>query len=209
MALDIVVTTSRWKSDPTSRSLVEFLDQHQAELELSDGVLYYDFPAYADYEASVFRPDLLLLSPLHGFVAIRALLQRPSDGLREIDAALDDFVSNLHSRLIRSRDLRKGRTGSIVDIHPIIFLSATTSTGGHDEVESTMCGSLEALAVFLKNSRGRRLEPPTIAEVRSVVEGAKALSKSNRRAVEDPARQPLAAALAGLEGETRLLGVGD
>src|ERR1700722_3548070 len=113
MALDIVVTTSRWKNDPVSRSLVGFLEQHQADLGLSDGVVYYDFPAYADYEASLFRPDILLLSASHGFVAIRAIdagtFRHSREGVREIDATLGDFVSNLHSRLIRSRDLRKGR----------------------------------------------------------------------------------------------------
>lgn len=155
MALDIVITTSRWRNDPTSRSLVSFLEQHQGDLGLSDAVVYYDFPAYAGYEASVFRPDLLLLSPSHGFVAIRTfdpgIFQRSSEGLREIDAALDDFASNLHSRLIRSRELRKGRTGSIVDIHPVIFLSAGTySVEDADGVEFRICGSLEALAALLR-----------------------------------------------------------
>jgi superfamily I DNA and RNA helicase len=204
MALDIVVTTSRWKNDPISRSLVSFLEQHQVDLGLSDGVVYYDFPAYADYEASVFRPDLLLLSPSHGFVAIRAfdqgMFEQPREGLRTIDAALGDFVSNLHSRLIRSRELRKGRTDSIVDIHPVIFLSAVTSRAEiDDDIESTRCRSLEGLADFLKNNVGTTLGPSTIAEVRSVVEGAKALSRPNRRSVEDSNRQPLGAALAARE----------
>lgn len=126
MPLEIVVTTRRWNNDPTSRSLVAFLNEHQVELGLTDGVVYYDFPAYAGYEASLFRPDVLLLSPLHGFLAIRSfdpgIFQRSGESLRDIDTALDDFASNLHSRLIRSRELRKGRTGSIVEIYPIIFL---------------------------------------------------------------------------------------
>jgi hypothetical protein len=91
MALDIVVTTSRWKNDPISRSLVGFLQQQQVDLGLSDGVVYYDFPAYTDYEASVFRPDLLLLSPSHGFVAIRAfdpgVSEQPREDLRRLVSA--------------------------------------------------------------------------------------------------------------------------
>jgi superfamily I DNA and RNA helicase len=206
MALDIVVTTSRWKNDPISRSLVGFLQQQQVDLGLSDGVVYYDFPAYTDYEASVFRPDLLLLSPSHGFVAIRAfdpgVSEQPREDLRRIDTALGDFVSNLHSRLIRSRELRKGRTDSIVDIHPVIFLSAITAQAEiSGEIESSACRSLEGLAEFLKSNVGKKLGPSTIAEVRSVVEGAKALSRPHRRSVEDSSRQPLSAALARLESE--------
>ena len=73
MALEIVVTTSRWKNDPTSRALVSFLQDNQGRLGLSEAVVYYDFPAYAGYEAAIFRPDVLILSPQHGFVAVRAL----------------------------------------------------------------------------------------------------------------------------------------
>ena len=206
MALDIVITTSRWRNDPTSRLLVDFLNQHQDALGLSGAVVYYDFPAYAGYEASLFRPDLLLLSPSHGFVAIRTfdpgIFQRSREGLPEIDAALDDFASNLHSRLIRSRELRKGRTGSIVGIHPVIFLSEGASSAEiADGLESKICCSLGALAAFLRDCQGTALKPSIIAEVRSVVEGAKALSRPSKRSIEDPTKYPLAAALARLESE--------
>lgn len=206
MSLQVVVTTSRWKNDPTSRTLVGYLQDNQDELGLTEGVVYYDFPAYVDYEASLFRPDVLLLSPLHGFLAIRAfdsgIFQRSPESLSNIDAALGDFVSNLHSRLIRSRELRKGRTDSIVQIHSVIFVgSGEGPVDEDDEIESTICRNLERLKVILDGTRGARLDPSVIAEVRSVVEGAKALSRPNRRPVQDPDRQPLAAALARLESE--------
>lgn len=205
MPLEIVVTTSRWKNDPSSRTLVEFLTHYQQDLGISDGVLYYDFPAYVDYEASVFRPDLLLLSPVHGFVAIRVfdgtLFQRSPEGLNEIDAALDDFASNLHSRLIRSRELRRGRTASIIEIHPVIFVPGSTETIVAEGLGSTVCGNLEALKEFLHHVRGEAFNSLIIAEVRSVVEGAKALSKPTRRVVEDLTEKPLAAALMRLESE--------
>lgn len=205
--MQIVVTTGRWKNDPTSRALVSYLQEHQAELGISDAVVYYDFPAYADYEAAIFRPDVLILSPSHGFVAVRAfdhsMFQRSRESLLEIDAALDDFSSNLHSRLIRSRELRKNRTSSVVEIHTIILLSPDLppGTGQGQRIESKICASLESLADELRKVRVAPLGPTIIAEVRSVVEGAKALSKPSKRTVDDPKRQPLAAALARLENE--------
>ena len=111
-------------------------------------------------------------------------------------------MSNLHSRLIRSRELRRGRTASIIDIHPVILLSPSHTTfPSLGQIESHVCQSLEAVAEFLRANRSEPLNQLVIAEVRSVVEGAKALSRPNRRAVEDPLRQPLAAALARLENE--------
>lgn len=206
MALDIVITSNRWENDYISRSLVDFLSKNEVDLGISEGVLYYDFPSYVDYEASVFRSDILLLSPLHGFVAIRVVdgstASKISSNIREADRELDDFSGNLHSRLIRSRDLRKGRTGSIIEIYPVIFLDCgSPSFDDMSMSETFVCGSFEALADFLNQNRGDALDPSSIAEVRSVVEGAKALSKSHRRPVENPAAQPLAAALALLENE--------
>lgn len=207
MALEILVTTSRWKNDPSSRSLVNYLQENQAKLGIEDGVVYYDFPAYADYEAAIFRPDVLLLSPSHGFVAVRSLdgtiFQRSRDGIEDIDAALDDFSSNLHSRLIRSRELRKSRTASVVNIHTVILLSSNTlpSTFKDSKIDSTICASLDSLATLLRSVKTEPLSEAIISEVRSVVEGSKALSKPTKRVIDDPKSQPLAVALAQLENE--------
>lgn len=203
MALDIVVTTGRWRNDPASRSLVDYLKQNQNALGIGNGVVYYDFPAYADYEDGLFRPDVLLLSPSHGFVAVRmfdnSIFQRSRESISDIDGALDDFVSNLHSRLIRSRELRKSRTSSVVDIHPVILLGPECPVPSSDDVDASICPSIESLADFLKSVQRSPLSDAIISEVRSVVEGAKALAKQTKRVVEDDKQQPLAAALAALE----------
>ncbi len=207
MTLEIVVTTSRWKNDPTSRGLVGYLQEHQVDMGLTDAVVYYDFPAYVDYEASVFRPDVLILSPSHGFIAVRTLdntlFQRSEESLAEIDAALDDFSSNLHSRLIRSRELRRSRTASVVEIHTLVLLGSElpATTGDDEDIESTVCASLESLAEFLNRVREAPLGASIMAEVRSVVEGAKALARPSKRSIENPSNQPLAVALARLENE--------
>jgi superfamily I DNA and RNA helicase len=206
MALDIVVTSGRWKNDPTSRSLVGFLQENEVALGLQGAVVYYDFPAYADYEASVFRPDVLILSPSHGFIAVRVfesgIFQRSSEDILEIDQSLEDFSSNLHSRLIRSRLLRKSRTVSVIEIYSAILLSTgTVAPDGTDNLESKICASLESLADFLRDAQQEPLPPEVMAEVRSVVEGAKALSRPNKRQIDDPQAQPLAVALSKLENE--------
>lgn len=209
MPMEIVVTSGRWKNDPASRSLVEFLQQNQDQLNLGNAVLYYDFPAYADYDASVIRPDVLLLSPAHGFLALRflddTLFQRSPDSLVDIDIALGDFTSNLYSRLLRSRELRAGRTRTIVGVHPVIFIAAdqtgaAVGASEHD-IESMVCSSLEAVGAYLAELASDPLAPGAIAEIRSVVEGAKALSRPQKRVIQNPAQQPLAVLMSALESE--------
>lgn len=203
MAIEIVVTTDRFRNDPASRDFVEYVKAKQDDLGFREAVLYYDFPAYVDYEAEVNRPDILVFSPLHGFFAIRfigaPLFRRSDENLSSIDANLNDFSSNLYARLLRSRELRTSRTKAIVDVNPIIFDVSPDPSTGDAEVESTVISSFEEFDRFVSGARGRALTAAAISEVRSVVEGAKALSRPQKRIVEDPERQPLAAAMAELE----------
>lgn len=203
--MEIVVTTGRWTNDPSSREVVDYLRQREAELHLSEAVLYYDFPAYVDYETALIRPDILLFSPRHGFIAIRfidqSLFQRSAEDASEIDAALGDFASNLHSRLLRSRELRTSRTETVVDIHPVIFWLDGAHAAQQGPFESRLCGSFEGLRDLIQEVEHGPLSPPQISEVRSVVEGAKALSRPIKRAIEDAAAQPLAVAMQVLESE--------
>jgi superfamily I DNA and RNA helicase len=207
MALEIVVTTDRWQSDPSSRAFVEYVRDNQETLGLTSAVLYYDFPAYVDYETATTRPDVLILSPSHGFFAIRfldhSLFRRSAESASEIDQALGDFSSNLYSRLLRSRELRKTRTQTIVDVHPIIFIGGLTRSSTVDtrSIESEICGSLEAFSEYVASSEITSVSSNLVAEIRSVVEGAKALSRPQKRVISDPVKQPLAVAISALEAE--------
>jgi superfamily I DNA and RNA helicase len=208
MALEIVVTTERWKNDPASRSFVDFVRDKQDELHLTNAVLYYDFPAYVDYETATSRPDVLIFSDRHGFVAIRfvdpSLFQRSDESIAEIDSSLGDFSSNLYSRLLRSRELRKSRTKAIVDVSPVIFLTGSASppnTQLQAEVDSEVCGSFESFSNYLQTLLSDPLQPTLTEEVRSVVEGAKALTRPQKRIIDNPAEQPLAVAISSLEAQ--------
>ncbi|WP_411975647.1 hypothetical protein [Sulfitobacter faviae] len=203
--MEIIITTNRWKSDPNSRQLVEYLQENEDALSLGDAIIYYDFPSYADYDASTFRPDVLIFSPTLGFVAVRfldaTLFQRSNEGIEELDAALDDFVGNLHSRLVKSRMLRQGRTDTIVPINSVILHLDTDSSFNPSEIESTFCTNLPSFGQCIQELHVASLSETETAEVRSVVEGAKALSRSSKRKVSDDDAQPLAKILLDVESE--------
>lgn len=203
MALQIVVTTNRWKSDPSSRELIDFLQKQQTQLSLESSIVYYDFPSYADYEASTVRPDVLLFSPSVGFLAIktvdRNLFQQSNGDVETIDSALDDFAGNLHSRLVKSRLLRTGRTQTIVPIHPILL----SLENGSEIVapSSIVVDGLKELAAFISANQIEELSQEVCEEVRSVVEGAKALARPQKRIGATDKSKPLAKLLSDVESQ--------
>jgi len=202
MALEILVTTNRINRDPAGRDLVAFLAENDARLGLADAVLYYDFPTYADYEAVAYKPDALLLSPAHGVVAIRIGIEATRGEWNAFDESLGQFCSILIGRLIKSRPLRKDRSNLRFDVAPLLYFP-----GGHApniDAESLVATSRQGFEDALNGLSEAQDAPLTmdqLSEARSVIEGAKALTRAQRRNVENPERTPIAAALAALEAE--------
>ena len=112
MALDILVTTDRLKTDPVGRSLVEYVRDQATSLRLDKATMYYDFPTYADYETVTYKPDVLVLSMLHGIVPIRFFSAdteaTEGSSLTDVDESLAQFCSILIGRLLKSKLLRVG-----------------------------------------------------------------------------------------------------
>ena len=73
MPLDVLLTTDRINRDPIGREFIDHLKGSAGTLGLTDAAIYYDFPAYADYETVSHQPDILLASRSHGVVALRLI----------------------------------------------------------------------------------------------------------------------------------------
>jgi superfamily I DNA and RNA helicase len=202
MALEILVTTNRINRDPAGRDLVAFLRDNADRLGLANAVLYYDFPTYADYETVAHKPDALLLSAGHGIVAIRIGLEAARGEWSAFDESIGQFCSILIGRLLKSRLLRRDRSKLRFDVAPLLYFP-----GGHApriEPESLVATSrqgFEDVLAELSAAQQTPLSSDQLAEARSVIEGAKALTRPQKRKVENPDQTPVAAALATLEAE--------
>jgi superfamily I DNA and RNA helicase len=169
---------------------------------LTDAVLYYDFPTYADYEAAAYKPDALLLSPVHGVVAIRIGIEATRREWNGFDESLGQFCSILIGRLLKSRPLRRDRSHLRFDVAPLLYFP-----GGHapninpESHVATSHQGFEHVLDELSEAQEAPLTEDQLSEARSVIEGAKALTRPQKRNVENPERTPIAAALAGLEAE--------
>jgi hypothetical protein len=202
MALDVLVTSNRLKSDPAGRDLVQFLTDNSDRLDLEEAALYYDFPTYADYDTVTHKPDALLLSPVHGVLAIRIGLENQRAQWAAYDESLGQFASHLIGRLLKSKILRRDRSSIRFDVVPVLYFPGGKAPKDAPESEvATSHAGLEKVLESLQEKQDRALTAEELAEARSVIEGAKALTRPQKRVVDNPERTPLSASFAALESE--------
>lgn len=204
MAIDILITTDRIASDPVGRDFVAYLRENQEQLLLTDGVVYYDFPTYADYETVAHKPDALIVSRHGGIFAVRftngQMAPLSDSAFNAIDESLAQFCSILIGRLLKSKALRQGLSKLKFDVTPVVYVPGRQA--GQPELDfSTLVHSFEGFAALLRAGSPQEIDDEAFAETRSVVEGAKALTRPQKRAIEDPKVQKHASALAKLEAE--------
>ncbi len=203
---ETIVTSDRITKDPDGRQLIEYLYEESEDLRLSDALIYYDFPTYNDYESRTLKPDVLIFSPVHGIVAMR-LVRHSSvfsvelEPLEQIDRQLEDFTSNLEGRLLRSRFLRRSRRDLKFRVEPLILLVDGDDKFGETDLSCSLVFSYQGLSDFLNEMYGDAIGDTEIEEVRSVIEGGKAISRSQRRTVANPDIETYAVALSQLEDE--------
>jgi len=202
--LDVLITTDRIGGDPIARDFIASLQRDAADLRLGNGALYYDFPTYADYETVAHKPDALLLSRTSGIFAIRFvdIAMRPLSANQDagVDESLGQFCSILIGRLLKSRALRRSLSSLNFNVTPLIYAPGG-ERGTLDLEYSRAVFSLGGFQALLEELAGNEIGDPEFSEMRSVVEGAKALTRPQKRTIENPNVQKHAAALSALEAE--------
>ena len=209
MALEVILTTDRYDRDVAGRELLDALQTPALSAVLANAVFYYDFPTYGDYDAQIHTPSALLLTPNHGVLAIRALssIEAASGNqgnIGDVEEEISQFCSILIGRLLKSRQLRKGVASLKFEVSPLIYapgLSAAMELPG--DLTFPVLTSVASLLEFINEleARGVALDAEDLAEARSVIEGAKALTRPTKRSLADPTQQRAAAALVKLESE--------
>ena len=203
--MKFIYTSDRILTDKNSEGLIELLQSQEADIGLNEAFGYFDYPRYADYEEDVHKADILILSKNKGVIAfkVEGLGRLFDEEVRTIDAiddSLDQFASELTSRLMKSRHLRRDRKTLKFDIIPIIYMPGRKRIDP-DDLLSEAIYSEEALVECLKGIPESPISDAEYEEIRSVIEGAKALSRGQKRIIDNPEKEKYAAALSKLESE--------
>ncbi|OWQ44349.1 hypothetical protein CDL60_24825 [Roseateles noduli] len=196
--MERVVSSDRLKQDFAARGLIDHLVQNSGKLGIQSSILYYDFPVFRDYEEALYRPSLLLLDKEKGIVLIR-ICNTELEVAHE-DELLGELHSLLNAKLLNSKRLRKSRTTLKVDIHSLLYLPPGASADEMD-TENQVISSYESLNATLDDISSSSCDDQDLAEIRSVIEGLKALSKSGNREISERDLKPSALIIRKLEDE--------
>lgn len=196
--MEKVISSTRLKSDPLARGIIDYLSSQENKLNLEDSVLYYDFPIFRDYEERLYQPSLLLLDKNRGIYIIR--VAGTALEIEKEDILLGELHSLLYAKLLNSKQLRKNRSSLKIEINSLLYLPPGQDSFTH-EIESTQVSSYEGLFNNILESEHSKLSDDDFSEARSVIEGVKALTKNSFRNTSDSELKSKALVIKKLEEE--------
>jgi len=154
--------------------IFELLEAEQDSLGLTDAIVYYGFPIFKDYEAKPVESKFAILSKLHGLLLLQS--SNPHR-LVEDDENLTQLFTFVESALRKSKILRINKKKLAVEVESYILADTDD-----DELENEVIISHEGLKnTLLEAKRDEPISQAHFDEARSIIEGAKALTKTSKR----------------------------
>ena len=198
MPIEFIPTRVGPARTPATEQLIARIREQSNALGLDDGILYYGWPKFTDYDAVRHHVDLAIVSTRTGVILIRVLPHATVKQVTDTAESISQAAAAAISQLVRSPLLRARSRQLKVSVFPLIF---APGFGGLPIGDIDVFNSEPAIINFIRNIDVGRLTEPEFRETRSILEGAKALVRTNRRIVEDPNQQKFAVALGTLEDE--------
>lgn len=199
--MDKRIASPRFTDDMVAQSLMRFLDEEACpSLGLKDVVFYYDFPLFRDETEHLYKSKVLVATKTHGLVVISPVSESASGSeVSREDELLAQLDSNLYSKFIRSQTLRSSRRSLKFEITPIIYFPEKFSGELPRDLENPTIETLGGLRAVLENQEESALLEHEWEELIAVLEGTKAISKPESRALPESDTDSWAAVIKSLE----------
>lgn len=185
--MEVNITGNLARADPLANEVVNLLSQEAAELALDEAELYYDFPVLRNYDGTVVRARILVISRTHGIfvIAISEVTDRDetelAHGLERQNSELDQVCSLLYSRLIRNSQLRRSRMMLAFPVNG--HLLAPLVRLPHPDIPIHYLDH-DQLRDWLQNPQNGPMSEETYKELVATIEGAKGIVRPRLRVVE-------------------------
>ncbi|MBP3140108.1 DEAD/DEAH box helicase [Aliivibrio fischeri] len=166
--------------------LLVYLEQNKETLNIDNSILYYGFPVFKDYEDQSVKSKVVVFSKNHGLILISTT---SSSSIDENDDNLSQLFSFIEASMKKSKILRINKRTLAVNIESYLFCS--TDIGDFDG-ESDVVQSYQGINdIFTDSLLDDEISDECFNEVRSIIEGAKALNRISKRTKisEDPSNK--------------------
>lgn len=198
MPIEFIPTRIDRNPNPIVNDLVGAIRTAAPGYDPGDGVLYYGWPKYTDYDAVRHFADLALVSSRVGVVLIRVIPAPTPRAVAVAAESIGQVAASAISQLVKSARLRSRGRQLKVAVTPVVFAPGYDGLG-LDDVDTLT--SLPAITRFIGELLVQDLSADEVTEIRSIFEGAKSLARPTRRAIDDPLVQALAVSFNALEEE--------
>jgi len=183
--------------DPTAKSLVNLLFDNQEMLDISNAYLYHSFPLYKEDDDSSTRVNVLLFSENYGITLFECgsitdrELSVANEHIVELSDRLEQTFSQVYSRLIKSKLLRKSPQDIKFPIHQILYLpNLNAELATHDNSYFKLCITLTDLQDQLTQIKlPQPLDQAISLEALAVLEGSKGICKPQNRKIADSSKK--------------------
>ncbi|WP_016955504.1 DEAD/DEAH box helicase [Catenovulum agarivorans] len=158
--------------------------EHIEKIQLDDSILYYGFPVFKDYEEQTVKSKIVVLSKNHGLILLSTCTEA---NIFEADDNLSQVYNFIEAALKKSKLLRKNKKTLALELESYLVCLDSVDA---DEFENDVVNSYKSIdLVFGELQLETPLDDFQFDEVRSIIEGAKALSRPSKRTRtdEDPA----------------------
>ena len=203
-SLNLNTTKERLRGDPAASALIDLIEKNEAYLDLTDSSVYYKFPIYKDND-NIITAKLIIVAPQRGvFVISTTITDDPAnhEAIEAADEELDTVYGQLHARFTKQKTLRRDKKNLSFPLEPMIFapyLNVVPTT----DVETDLVTDRAGFSEFLNRHAGSTIDPETVREICSVIEGAKGLVLPRPRPVVGLPQSARAAQVNALEAEIR------
>ncbi|WP_318389675.1 DEAD/DEAH box helicase [Enterobacter sp.] len=193
---------NKLSSNPEAGRLYNILNEldQEEKLHLQEAELYYDFPLYKDDEDNLVISPLMLVSRLYGIIIfyLSNCHERDAENtLQDNDSALENIYSQIFSRLLKQKYLRKNRRELNISVESAIFAPYVDAQKNYG-TESEVIVSKASIENFIQQFENPVTED-IYSEAASTIEGGKGLIRVKQRDIEGFSEESKVKVISGLE----------
>lgn len=183
--MQISITQKKLSQETLENALIKELRKNEKTFHLEHAVLFNEFPVYKDLDEDIVIAQILIISSKHGIILFHVdnstSEQELTEKLEGIENDLDNLYSILFTRTLRNKRLRKTKKELSFPVLSVIYAPLCKSTKCYGNQDFIFCQNSHDLENFFDKNTISELDPLLYSEIKSTLEGSKALIKNKSR----------------------------